>query len=156
VTSHDTPDPKFSGQDQDRDQAGRFAKGRSGNLAGKPRGARDRATLAAEALLGDEANALTRKAIELALNGDVQAIRICLDRILPTRRGRPVHVPLPEIKAASDVTTALSAVLGAISRGELTTDEASGIAAVVEATRKSIELAEIEARIAKLEACQNM
>jgi hypothetical protein len=155
VTRHDTPDPKFSGQDQYRDHAGRFAKGRSGNLAGKPRGARDRATLAAEALLGDEAKALTRKAIELALNGDVHALRICLDRILPTRRGRPVHLPLPEIKAAPDVTSVLCAVLAAIGRGELTTDEASGIAAVVEATRKSIELAEIEARIAALEARSN-
>jgi hypothetical protein len=155
VTSNDTPDPALSGQDQGRDQAGRFTKGRSGNLAGKPRGARDRATLAAEALLGVEAKALTRKAIELALKGDVQALRICLDRILPTRRGRPVQVPLPEINAASDVTAALSAVMAAISRGELTTDEAGGIATVVEAARKSIELVEIAARVAALEARRN-
>ena len=155
MTSDDTPDPALSGQDQGRDQAGRFTKGRSGNLAGKPRGARDRATLAAETLLGDEAKALTRKAIELALNGDVHALRICLDRVFPTRRGRPVHVPLPEIKAPSDVTAALSAVMAAISRGELTTDEAGGIATVVEAARKSIELVEIEARVAALEARSN-
>jgi hypothetical protein len=106
-------------------------------------------------MLGDEAKSLTRKAIELALNGDVHALRICLDRIMPIRRGRPVHVSLPDIKTASDVTTALSAIAAAIGRGELTTDEASGIAAVVEATRKSIELVEIEARIAALEARSN-
>ena len=51
-------------------QGGRFQKGRSGNPAGKPKGARHRATLAAEALLDGEAEALTRKAIELALAGD--------------------------------------------------------------------------------------
>ena len=71
-------------------QGGRFQKGRSGNPAGKPKGARHRATLAAEALLDGEAEELTRKAVELALAGDVIALRLCLDRILSPRRERPV------------------------------------------------------------------
>ena len=65
-----------------RDQAGRFAKGHSGNPAGKPPGCRHRATRAAEALLAGEAGALTRKAIETALQGDVAALRLCLERLL--------------------------------------------------------------------------
>jgi hypothetical protein len=40
---------------------------------GRPKGSRNKATLAAEALLDGEAEALTRKAIELALAGDVTA-----------------------------------------------------------------------------------
>jgi len=67
-------------------QRGRpFERGVSGNPAGKPKGARHRATLAAEALLDGEAEALTRKAIELALEGNIFALKICLDRILPAR-----------------------------------------------------------------------
>ena len=65
--------------------AGTFTKGQSGNPAGKPKGARHRATLAAEALLDGEAEALTRKGIELALEGNIFALKICLDRILPAR-----------------------------------------------------------------------
>jgi hypothetical protein len=148
----DPSEPENAGQNQGRDQSGRFIKGQSGNVSGKPRGARDRATVAAETLLAGEAKALTRTAIDLALKGDVHALRICLDRILPVRRGRPVRVALPEITTASDVTAALSAVIAAISRGELTADEAGGIAAVIEAARKSIELVEIESRITVLEA----
>ena len=47
----------------------------SGDPAGRTKGARNRATLAAEALLEGEAEALTRKAIELALAGDPTALR---------------------------------------------------------------------------------
>src|SRR5262249_49446834 len=56
--------------------------------AGRPKGARNRTTVAAEALLDGQAEALTRKAIERALGGDILALRICLDRILPARRDR--------------------------------------------------------------------
>jgi Family of unknown function (DUF5681) len=62
-----------------------FSKGQSGNPAGKPPGARHRATMAAEALLDGEVQALTRKAIERALEGDGVALRLCLERC---RRGR--------------------------------------------------------------------
>ena len=61
----------------------RFEKGVSGNPNGRPKSARNKSTLAAEALLDGEAGALTRKAIELALNGDLGAIRLCLERIIP-------------------------------------------------------------------------
>jgi hypothetical protein len=52
-----------------RDRRGRFAKGRSGNPAGRrPRGCRDHVNRAAR-LLASEGEALTRKAVELALAG---------------------------------------------------------------------------------------
>src|ERR1700676_1161621 len=96
-------------------QRGRpFTKGRSGNPAGKPRGARHQATLAAEALFDGEAEGLSRKAIELALAGDVPALRICLDRILPPRRERPVHFKLPPLRSATDAAAALAAITAAV------------------------------------------
>jgi hypothetical protein len=57
-------------------QRGRpFKKGRSGNPNGRSNGSRNKVSLAIDELLDDEAEKLTRKAIELALNGDTVALR---------------------------------------------------------------------------------
>ena len=66
--------------------------------AGKPKGTRNRTTLALEALLDGEAEALTRKAIEMALTGDGAAMRLVMDRILPPRKERPVMFAMPKLE----------------------------------------------------------
>jgi hypothetical protein len=76
-----------------------FEKGRSGNPAGRRRGSRDRATLAAIVLLEGEAEPLTRKAVELALDGDPVALRLCTERIQAPCRERPVKLALPPIES---------------------------------------------------------
>jgi Family of unknown function (DUF5681) len=129
-----------------------FSKGQSGNPAGKPPGARHRATMAAEALLDGEVQALTRKAIERALEGDGVALRLCLERILPARKDRPVKFDLPPIKTASDICKALGAIAKSMAAGELTPDEAGTVATVMEAHRKAIETVELEERVRRLEA----
>jgi hypothetical protein len=55
-----------------------------------------------EALLDGESEALTRKAVELAKGGDMQALRLCLDRILPPRKDRPLTFTLPAITGTTD------------------------------------------------------
>lgn len=105
-------------------QRGRpFTKGQSGNPAGKPKGVRNRSTLAAEALLDGEAEQLTRKAIELALGGDTIALKLCLERILPPRKDRTVMFSLPGLKNA-DRASSITAILEAVSQGRITPSEA--------------------------------
>jgi hypothetical protein len=60
-----------------------------------------------EALLDGESGALTRKAIELAKGGDMAALRLCLDRILPPRKDRPVTFALPAINSTNDAAAAM-------------------------------------------------
>ncbi len=55
-----------------------------------------------ETLLDGQAEALTQKAIDLALAGDMAALRLCLDRILPPRKDRPVSIEMPTIDTAED------------------------------------------------------
>ena len=114
-------------------QQNRFQPGRSGNPGGRPKGARNRTTLAAQALLDGEGEKLTRKAIEMALAGDTVALRICIDRIIPPRRERVVIIDLPEIVEGTDAAKALSAILKAVAAGELTPTEAKALSDMVAA-----------------------
>src|SRR3954466_8485049 len=91
-----------------------FAKGQSGNPAGKPKGARHRATLAAEALLDGEAEAVSRKLVQLALEGDRAALRLYVEGILPPRRERAVRIELPPLETAHDAREAMRAVIAGI------------------------------------------
>src|SRR6516225_5231757 len=98
---------------------GHFRSGQSGNPAGRPKGARNRSTIAAESLLEGEAEALTRKAIQLALAGDVTALRLCIERLVPPRKDRPISLELPPITSAADASNAVAAVLGAVADGRI-------------------------------------
>src|SRR5690348_15838512 len=92
--------PVDSVQEQvSREANGRFRKGRSGNPRGRAAGTRNKATQAAEQLLEGEAEALTRRAVELALEGEAGALRLCLERIIPPRRARPVKLGVPAVAA---------------------------------------------------------
>src|SRR4051812_17476928 len=142
--------PANTGQKQDT----RFKPGQSGNPAGKTKGTRHRATRAAEALLDGEAEALTRRAVEMALAGDTVAMRLCLERILPVRKDRPVSFALPPLETAADAVQATAALVDAVAAGELTPSEAAELSKVVEGYIKAIELHDVQQRLEALEAAQ--
>ncbi len=126
-------------------------KGRSGNPAGKPKGTRHKTTMAVEALFDGEAEGLTRKAIEKALAGDSVALRLCLDRICPPRKDRPVSLDLPKIESAGDAEKAIAAIIDAVASGEITPSEASEVTGLIAAFTKAREVSDLEARIEALE-----
>lgn len=118
---------------------------------GRPEGSRNRATLLLDKMAGDDAEAVLRKQLELAKNGDQRAAEIVLSRVWPARKSRPVSLALPAISTAADVVTALGTVAGAMASGDLTPDEAQAVSAVLEGKRRAIETVELEARITALE-----
>lgn len=84
-------------------KTGRYADGTFGpGNSGKPKGTRHKATLAAMALLDGEAESSSRKAIELALDGNTTALWLCLERIAPPRKDAPVTFDLPPMHSAAD------------------------------------------------------
>lgn len=128
-----------------------FKKGQSGNPKGRPKGARNKATIAVEALLDGQAKALTQKAVEQALSGDMTALRLCLERICPPRKDRPIQVDLPKMQKATDCVAVISSIFDAVGAGEITPEEAQKLSAIVEVLRKVFETQELEARIEMLE-----
>jgi hypothetical protein len=131
--------------------AGRFEKGVSGNPAGRPAGSRNSATLACEALLEGQAEALTQKAVDMALAGDTVALKICIDRIFPARRDRPVTFALPPITSARDAADIAAAVAEAVAAGQLTPSEAAELGKVIELYVRAYQVAELNDRTARLE-----
>ncbi len=128
-----------------------FVKGESGNPAGRPPGARNRASLIAEGLLDDEAERITRKAVERALAGDPAAMRLCMGHILPRGKARPVPLPLPTVKSAADLPAATAEILGAVGAGRITPGEAQQLVTLLEAVARLLDLAGAAERLARIE-----
>lgn len=133
-------------------KSGRNADGTFGpGNPGKPKGTRHKATRAALALLEGEAEGLTRRAVELALDGDTTALRLCLERIAPAKKDAPVTFNLPPMQSAADAAKAAGAVLDAVALGELTPTEGAHVMNLIEGYRRTLETTELEARVVALE-----
>lgn len=130
-----------------RNSDGTFAPGNPG----KPKGTRHKATQAALALLEGDGEAITRKAVQMALAGDATALRLCLERIAPPRKDAPVLFTVPSMTTAGDAAKAAGAVLQSVSEGDLTPIEGAHVMALIEGFRRTLEVTELETRIAKLE-----
>jgi hypothetical protein len=103
-------------------------------------------------LLDSEAEGLARKAVDLALAGDTTALRMCLDRLIPTRRDRFASFRLPLMKSPEDAVAALAAIVAAVADGTVTPSEAAELSALVNTIVKAIEATELERRVRALEA----
>lgn len=118
-------------------QAARDAKGRFGpGNPGKPVGARHKATQAALALLEGEGEALARKAVEMALGGDVMALRLCLERLVPVRKDAVIKFDLPDLNRTQDAPAASRAVLKALADGLMAPADAETALKVIEGWRQ--------------------
>ena len=140
--------------DKTDEKQGRFRKGRSGNPFGRPRGVRNRATLLAESLFEDEIEGICRKAIEEAKQGNIQAIKLVLDRILPPKKEASIFIDLPVMKAASDILEAVHRVTIAVCQGEITPSEGEMLTRIIDIQAKAIEVTEFEQRLKNLEERQ--
>ena len=130
-----------------RNTAGQFTEC---NL-GRPKGPRNKATIAIESLLQGQAEALTQTAVMKALEGDSVALRLCMERIAPAPKDQPVSFSLPKINNATDASEAAGSVLTAVSDGELTPIEATRVMGLIDSFRRTLELTEIKQRLQALE-----
>jgi hypothetical protein len=129
----------------------RFQKGESGNPTGRPRGVLNHATLLAQELLAARVESIAGKLIELAEGGDMRAIRVCMDRLVPAIKDRPIAVELPPIEKPADSVAAAAAIAAAVAAGELTAAEAARLAKVVDVYVRALDSKGFDERLGKLE-----
>jgi len=144
----------IAAQDQRTGPGKPFPKGRSGNPAGKPKGCRNKATRAAQVLLDGEAEALTRKAVDLALEGDTTALRICMERICPPVRERAIDadaIKLPDSIDAKNAGVVFGEILKAVTGGRIYPGEGEMLVKMMNAYLQAHEYTELSERIDELE-----
>lgn len=126
--------------------------GQSGNPAGRPKGSLNATTRIVQALLDGDAEEIVRKAIELAKAGDGPVLRAVLERISPARKDAPINLDLPSVESAADAKVASAVVVASVAAGDITPSEGQAVMALLSAHRSILETADLEARIAALEA----
>ena len=136
-----------------RNKDGQYKKGASGNPSGRPTGSRNRATLMAEQFLEGQSEQLIRKVVDMANGGNILAMRLCLERVLPIRKERTIELELPPAKNAQDLAANYDRVLAAVSEGRITPTEAQSLTEILDSQARLFENVDMERRLQELEEC---
>ena len=132
---------------------GRKPRGRpfpKGN-PGRPPGSRNRKSLALEALLDGQAEAITAKVVEMALDGDRVAMRLCFERLISVRTEPPISIGLPKIKSVENAAAAMAAIVAAVAAGDITPSQGAAVSELVTNTIRVMEAEQLLKRIEALE-----
>lgn len=130
----------------------KYKKGQSGNPKGKKPGTLNKRTQLAN-VLDLHAEDLVKKAIEMALDGDAHALKLCIERLVPKVTSQPIQFDLGKVdeKNTDSLSTIGQDVLMAISRGELTLDDAQKLFVILDKQRHLIEFTDLVSKVKEIE-----
>ena len=128
-----------------------FAKGVSGNPAGRPQGSRNRSTALRDLISDDQSEAILNTMIKAAMEGNLTAARYLLDRVAPASHSQSIMIDLPPIETVEAGAKAIDATLKAVGQGDITLDEAKEMIELIKDRIKLIETVGFEQRLLKVE-----
>jgi hypothetical protein len=102
-------------------------------------------------LLSERVESIASKVIELAERGDMTALRVCMERLVPVIKHQPIAVELPPIEKPADSVEAAASIAAAVAAGDLSASEAAQLAKVVEVYVRALESRGFNERLSKLE-----
>ncbi len=122
---------------------GRFVKGLSGNPAGRPK--QDSALIREQ--LAEHKEAVIQKVLDLALEGDVTALKMIMDRIAPTLK--PVSLPSAiEVPDGATFTEMAKIIINQSIAGEIAPNEAAQLLNAIQQL-KSVNLTEMHLKVSE-------
>ena len=129
---------------------GRWKPGESGNPAGRKPGTGEVAQI--RAAIADRVPELLAAMMQRALDGDVGAARLLLERAVPPLKAaeQPQALALPD----GTLTQQGRAVLASVAAGELAPGQGAALVGAIGTLARVVELDELAQRIAALEARQ--
>ncbi len=125
-----------------------FKKGKSGNPKGRPKGIKDRRVMHRE-FLESHAKNLMKKAVEMALEGDGAALRLCLERVVPAIKARDEPVEIGELKGS--LTEQGTQIMVAMASGKVSPGEATNMLQALSSVARVTEVDELDQRVKALE-----
>ncbi len=132
--------------------AGQFQKGRSGNPAGRRKGVPNKVSRRVIERIAEHGDELLDTVIGKALDGDLSALRICLERLCPPQKELPLPaMRLPAIEKPEDLPKATEALLKGAASGSLTASALVALTATVKAHIDAIQTANLAERVQRLE-----
>jgi hypothetical protein len=141
---------------EERDDRGRFVRGNAGGPGGSRRRACEFRRAAVEAITDKHVAAIMRKATRLALEGDINAMKFVMDRVIgkpaetPTD-AEPVDLMLPPLETAADCNKAIDALMTGICSGAVDREAAKLLVTAIQTRLKALETSEIEERLSQFE-----
>jgi len=126
---------------------GSFKPGTSGNPLGRPANTTPRAEF--RKLVNPDLPEIVKTLVEAAKAGDIQAIKVIYDRIVPPLRSTGADVSL---RLKGTLQARGETVINGLSRGAVAPEQAKEIMSTLAAQSKLVEQAEILDRIAQLES----
>ncbi len=133
-------------------KCGSWKPGQSGNPAGRPAGVGEVGKL--RAVIGARVPELLTAMMDKALQGDVGAARLLLERAVAPLKGIEQAITL-QLPNDGTLTAKANAVLSAAATGHLTPGQAAQLIAALGTLSKISEVDELAARITSLEKKQN-
>jgi hypothetical protein len=128
-----------------------FKPGKSGNPRGRPAGARNKASLLLDKLMQGGAEEIMNTIIDRAKGGDMSAARLVLERLVPPAKERPVAIKLPDASTAKGLLDAQELIIASVASGGLLPGEGEALMRMLDNQRKTIETADFEERLRKIE-----